>query len=296
MKIACIGVTDSQHIAGLDADLRTLEVLGSSSPPSKGASTPSSPITSLVVKCGSTTQSPRGKVLAISPLEPVAVKRQLARLDATIQGVKIGALLTPANVEAVARKLPTLKCPKVLDPVLEATAGGKLLDPQGTGLLLTELLPRVDVITPNLREGKLLSGQTEPAAIADALLAKGAKTVLLKGGHIKPFRGDLLATPSHRAWVSGGGINAGGSVGGVSAGELSGGKLKGSARATGCVLATGLAFYLATQAVEGLTPAVLSPQVVLTQSVRKAQALVRRGIATAKGGVIWAHINCRHSL
>jgi hydroxymethylpyrimidine/phosphomethylpyrimidine kinase len=104
--------------------------------------------------------------------------------------VKIGMLANAAVVEAVAAALARRRARNVvLDPVLAATAGEKLLQPEATGRL-RGLIARVRVVTPNLPEAAILLAapiardERQMQAQAQELLALGAQAVLIKGGHL----------------------------------------------------------------------------------------------------------------
>jgi hydroxymethylpyrimidine/phosphomethylpyrimidine kinase len=86
--------------------------------------------------------------------------------------------------------------PVVLDPVLASSSGRELLDTEGRAALLECLLPRAALITPNLPELALLSGQSTSEEGARFLLEKGARAVLVKGGHAEgPEAEDFLVAP-----------------------------------------------------------------------------------------------------
>jgi hydroxymethylpyrimidine/phosphomethylpyrimidine kinase len=114
-----------------------------------------------------------------------------------VQAVKSGLLARRAAVEAMAELVDELRAaqpdlPVVVDPVLAASGGERFLDPDGVRALLTTLLPRGVILTPNLPEAAELA-ETAPATLArdpgarlkaaEALLARGAAAVVLKGGH-----------------------------------------------------------------------------------------------------------------
>jgi hydroxymethylpyrimidine/phosphomethylpyrimidine kinase len=91
----------------------------------------------------------------------------------------------------------------VLDPVMIATSGDRLLAPEAVDVLKRELIPRALVVTPNLHEAAALTdtgiarNEDEMRAQAHALLAIGAKAVLIKGGHAQSVQAvDLLVTPA----------------------------------------------------------------------------------------------------
>ncbi|AOZ71112.1 hypothetical protein LPB142_15385 [Rhodobacter xanthinilyticus] len=121
-----------------------------------------------------------GGVCALAPVPPEVVAAQI-RAAGAVGAVKIGMLVDAARVAAVAGALP--RAPMVLDPVLDASAGGALLDGGGLAALLTRLAPRAALITPNLPELAAIGaalGASDPVA---ALLAAGCGAVLVKGGH-----------------------------------------------------------------------------------------------------------------
>jgi hydroxymethylpyrimidine/phosphomethylpyrimidine kinase len=171
-----IAGSDSSGGAGIQADLKTFTVLGV-----YGASV----LTAL------TAQNTRG-VSAIHAVPPKFVAQQI---DAVAADLKIGATKTGmlndratvlAVVEGVRRHALS---PLVVDPVMVATSGDMLLEPDAVDAVRRELLPLADVITPNLAEAARLLGATAAASVdemetqARALLALGPKAVLLKGGH-----------------------------------------------------------------------------------------------------------------
>jgi hydroxymethylpyrimidine/phosphomethylpyrimidine kinase len=142
-------------------------------------------------------------VQAIHALPPRIVG---AQIDAVLQdigadAVKIGMLVNAAIVRAVARSLRawlTPGTPVVLDPLLAATTGARLLSASGLHALLHELLPLTTVLTPNVGEARALlahAGEPERAdgtddVLARGLLALGLSSVVLKGGH-RAHGGDL---------------------------------------------------------------------------------------------------------
>jgi hydroxymethylpyrimidine/phosphomethylpyrimidine kinase len=174
-SVLTIAGSDSSGGAGIQADLRTFAAYG------VHAATASTAITA---------QNARG-VSAIYALEADLVTAQIdaAAADGAIRATKIGMLATAAIVEAVAAAIEQLDLPLVvLDPVLASTTGTRLLDDDGVQTLMTELLPRVLVVTPNVPEAEALSGIriTSSVAARDAarrLHDMGAANVLITGGH-----------------------------------------------------------------------------------------------------------------
>ena len=182
-----IAGSDSGGGAGIQADLKTFSALGV-----YGASA----ITAITAQntCG---------VLAVETLSPALVARQIAAVltDIRIDAVKIGMLATPAVIAAVAEALQSWTGPVVLDPVMVAKSGDALLQDDAIAALTRYLLPRADLLTPNLPEAARLLDQplaettAEAEAQGFALLNLGARAVLMKGGHAAgPICTDLLIT------------------------------------------------------------------------------------------------------
>jgi hydroxymethylpyrimidine/phosphomethylpyrimidine kinase len=134
-------------------------------------------------------------VTAIHPIPPEIVLAQVRAVlaDIRVDAVKVGMLGTAAVTLAVADALDELPAgtPVVVDPVMVAESGARLLDPDAQRALVEEILPRATVLTPNLPEARVLAGElTEAAredeeaeALARAVLASGPRAVLLTGGH-----------------------------------------------------------------------------------------------------------------
>jgi hydroxymethylpyrimidine/phosphomethylpyrimidine kinase len=171
-----IAGSDSGGGAGIQADLKTFAALGV-----YGASA----ITAL------TAQNTRG-VAAIHdvPAEFVAAQIDAVFSDLAVGAVKIGMLARAEVVAVVAAALARWQARNVvLDPVLVASSGERLLAPDAIGALKRDLIPRARLVTPNIPEAAALLGEapaTDEAQMgkqAERLLALGAKVVLLKGGH-----------------------------------------------------------------------------------------------------------------
>ena len=171
-----IAGSDSSGGAGIQADLKTFAALGV-----YGASV----ITAL------TAQNTQG----VSGIHPVPAGFVSAQIDAVfsdlaVGAVKIGMVAQPAVIDAIVAGL-TRWSPKyvVLDPVMVATSGDRLLATEAVEALRMKLIPRAAVITPNLPEAAALLD--EPLALSEAavedqgrrLLAMGCRAVLIKGGH-----------------------------------------------------------------------------------------------------------------
>lgn len=176
-----IAGSDSSGGAGIQADLKVFSALGVF-----GATA----VTAL------TAQNTRG-VRAVALQEPAFILDQIAAVldDLEVRAVKIGMLASVPLIEATAKSLRHFKGPVVLDPVMVAKSGDRLLAEGGIEALKELLLPRVTVITPNLPEAACLLGRQEEAqnntqqmAQGVELLKLGPQAVLMKGGHRK---GDL---------------------------------------------------------------------------------------------------------
>jgi hydroxymethylpyrimidine/phosphomethylpyrimidine kinase len=171
-----IAGSDSGGGAGIQADLKTFSALGV-----YGASV----ITAL------TAQNTQG-VRAIHDVPPEFITAQIDAVfsDFDVHAVKIGMLSRTATIDAVAGGIERHRMKNVvLDPVMVATSGDRLLAPDAIDALRRLLIPRVRVITPNLPEAAALldaplaKDEDEMRAQAQRLLALGAAAVLIKGGH-----------------------------------------------------------------------------------------------------------------
>jgi hydroxymethylpyrimidine/phosphomethylpyrimidine kinase len=171
-----IAGSDSSGGAGIQADLKTLAALGV-----YGASV----ITAL------TAQNTQG----VSGIHQVPAEFVTAQIDAVfsdlaVRAVKIGMVAHPPVIDAIVAGLARWS-PKhvVLDPVMVATSGDRLLAAEAVDALRTKLIPLASVITPNLPEAAALLDEAVAADEATVekqgrrLLALGCKTVLIKGGH-----------------------------------------------------------------------------------------------------------------
>jgi hydroxymethylpyrimidine/phosphomethylpyrimidine kinase len=183
-----IAGSDSGGGAGIQADLKTFAALGV-----YGASA----ITAL------TAQNTQGvdAVLAVPPDFVRAQMWAIAR-DLDVGAIKIGMLAAAPVVAAVADGLADFPgVPVVLDPVMVAASGDRLLDAEAVETLRVRFMPLATLITPNLAEAAALLGTSEARDEREMeqqgteLLAAGARAVLIKGGHLRgPQAVDLLVT------------------------------------------------------------------------------------------------------
>lgn len=187
-----IAGSDSGGGAGIQADLKTFSALGV-----YGASV----ITAL------TAQNTRG-VQAIHPVPPAFVAAQIDSVlsDLAVGAIKIGMLASPDVIEAVAAALDRhAPRPLVLDPVMVAQSGDRLVPPDAVEALRRVLLPRALIVTPNLPEAAVLAGggiaesEGDMADQGETIRTLGARHVLMKGGHAEGSESvDWLIGPAGR--------------------------------------------------------------------------------------------------
>ena len=170
-----IAGSDSGGGAGIQADLKTFHAFGVFG---------TSAVTAV------TAQNTVG-VQAVRALDPPIVRRQIesVRTDLSPGAAKTGMLANAEIVQAVIAGLHAFEAPLVVDPVMVATSGDRLLDPAAVAAILEELLPIATLVTPNVPEAEILAGRTvrteaDMSAAASAILARGAGAVLVKGGHL----------------------------------------------------------------------------------------------------------------
>ena len=242
--VCCLTIagSDSGGGAGIQADLKTFAALGVHG---------TSAITAL------TAQNTQG-VTAVHPVPANHLRAELTAVfdDFAIAAVKTGMLGDARTVRCVARALARRK-PRwlIVDPVMIATSGARLLDKDAVKVLIGNLIPLADVLTPNLPEAEALTGiairnARDGERAAEKLRAFGAKAVLLKGGH---GRGREVID----RW-----FDARGTF------EIRSRRLPFEAHGTGCTLSAALAAELA----KGRSPRV---------ATRRAIAFVQRALKSA---------------
>ncbi|NMB84966.1 MAG: Bifunctional thiamine biosynthesis protein ThiDN [Methanosaeta sp. PtaB.Bin018] len=173
--VLTIGGSDSGGGAGIQADIKTFSVLGLHG---------TSAITAI------TAQNTLG-VQDVFGLAPEVVEAQLKSItdDFCVAFAKTGMLYSAKTVIVVAKHLLENDIPFVLDPVIEAEAGGRLLRPEAVLALKEHLIPLASVVTPNIFEAGALTGiHVSDIDSADAaareILELGAEAVIVKGGHM----------------------------------------------------------------------------------------------------------------
>lgn len=187
-RVLIIAGSDSGGGAGIQADIKTVTALGGYA---------ATAITALTAQDTHT-------VHAIQEIPDAFIAQQIALVadDIGADCVKTGMLHRRSVIETVAAALDAhlAGVPAVIDPVMVAKGGGRLLDDDTTGSLVSLLLPRATLLTPNLPEAEVLTGMTitsvaDMERAAEKLLAAGARAVLLKGGHLQGRElTDLLLT------------------------------------------------------------------------------------------------------
>jgi hydroxymethylpyrimidine/phosphomethylpyrimidine kinase len=178
-KILSIAGFDGSGGAGIQADLKTFAAHG---------------CYGLTVLTALPVQNTTG-VKSCYEIPIKAIEEQLEAIFSDIKpdAIKIGMLFNEAVIHVVADYLiqQAVDIPIVLDPVMVATSGDRLLQPEAIAALITRLIPLCAVITPNLPEAEVLTGKSprslDEQSMPDAakkILELGAKAVLLKGGHL----------------------------------------------------------------------------------------------------------------
>jgi len=250
-RVLTIAGSDSSGGAGIQADLKTFSALGCFG---------MTAITALTAQntCG---------VRAIHGVPPEMLRDQIDAVleDIGADAVKIGMLHSPEIVRTVAQAIDRHQLQRVVfDPVMVATSGAKLIDDPAIAVLVAELFPRAVLITPNLDEAALLVGRPllstqDMEQAARALLGRGAKAVLLKGGHLPgAVVIDLLLTADAAPlWMQAPRIDSANTHG------------------TGCTLSSAIAAHLALGA-------------TLVEAVQQARGFVRCAL-TAGAGVKTGH-------
>ena len=170
-RVLSIAGSDSGGGAGIQADLKAFARCG---------------VHGMTAITAVTAQNTRA-VTAVYPLPPEAIVEQVRAVaeDIGVDAVKIGMLGTAETIETVAGALDlVLGAPVVLDPVMIAESGARLLDESALDALRAKLLPKVTVVTPNLPEARILAGEdADPVTLAEAIHSLGAAVVVVTGGH-----------------------------------------------------------------------------------------------------------------
>ena len=175
-KILIIAGSDSSGGAGIQADIKTVTALGSYA---------------MTAITAVTSQNTTG-VKSIIPIIPKEILNQImfTSIDIKPDAIKIGMLNSEKVIRSVIKSLNIIKVKKiVLDPVMIAKGGAKLIDNNAIKILKTRLIKRVVLITPNIPEAEILTktkikSKEDMIFAANKLVESGARNVLIKGGHL----------------------------------------------------------------------------------------------------------------
>ena len=241
-RVLIIAGSDSSGGAGIQADIKTVTMMGGYA---------MTAVTAL------TAQNTRG-VAAVEAPPPdfVAAQIEACLSDIGADAVKTGMIGSAAQVDAIAEALAGIDAPLVLDPVMVATSGARLIDEDALTALRTHLFPRAAVLTPNMDELAILTGRSietvdDMEAAAQDLSEELGTAVLAKGGHLSGSElTDLLVSGTNVSRFTDSRIDAG---------EMHG---------TGCTLASAIAVGLGRG-----TP--------LEEAVAEARTFVRAAISAA---------------
>jgi hydroxymethylpyrimidine/phosphomethylpyrimidine kinase len=245
-RVLIVAGSDSGGGAGIQADIKTVTMLDGYA---------ATAITAL------TAQNTEG-VYGVLPIPPEFIRRQIEVVldDIGADAVKTGMLHDAAVIETVAAVLQqhASAVPLVVDPVMVAKGGARLIDPDAVEALKRLLIARATVLTPNLPEAETLCGKTigdipSMRSAGEELLGLGCRAVLVKGGHLPGnLVSDVLVTSA-----------------GVTVWESPRIDTR-HTHGTGCTLASAIAAGLA----QGLD---------IEHAVDRARAYVQRAIASAPG-------------
>ena len=237
-----IAGSDSGGCAGIQADLKTFAALGVHG---------MSAITSV------TAQDTRRVYLASDlPVESVERQIQAVMEDIGADAVKTGMLSNSDIIRSVAEQMRHFEVQRlVVDPVMVSTGGDPLIRPQAVDALKQDLFPLATIVTPNLREAELLTGQSiasqsEARQAARQILSWGARSVVIKGGHFDDRRRSVDYFFDGEDWIP------------FPADRIDTPNTHGS----GCTFASAIAAQLARG--EGLLEALLQAKIYVTEAIR----------------------------
>ena len=246
-RVLIIAGSDSGGGAGLQADTKTVTMLGGYA---------------MTAVTAITAQDTMG-VHGVWPIALDAVEAQMRAClrDIGADTIKTGMLGSAPLVERVAETLDEMArdIPRVVDPVMVATSGDRLVDEKAVGVISSLLIPGAELVTPNAAEAEVLTGKAVDGVngqrrAAEALLKRGAKGALVKGGHI-PGKTivDVLQT-EHGEWL------------------FESERIEtSSTHGTGCTLASGVAALLAVG--KPISEAVAEARDYLFEAIKNAPGL-----------------------
>lgn len=185
-RVLVIAGSDSGGGAGIQADVKAITAMGGFA---------------MTAIAALTAQNTHG-VFGVEPVSPRFLRAQITAIASDLgwDAVKTGMLAQIPLVEAAAEALAGTPAPVIVDPVMIATSGARLLEPRAVDALRALLIPRAALVTPNAPEAAALTGRNvdtreDQRRAADRLLEAGAKAALVKGGHVDGARVyDVLAT------------------------------------------------------------------------------------------------------
>ena len=189
-KLLIIAGSDSSGGAGIQADIKTVTSLGSYA---------MTAITAI------TAQNTTGVSSIIQiPSKEISKQIEFTSIDIKPDAIKIGMLHSAQVIDAVIKSLKKIKVKKIiLDPVMIAKGGTKLINEKAIQILKKKLLQNVSLVTPNIPEAEILTGikilnKKDMILAANELINLGAKNVLIKGGHLKSNKvEDIFANKSY---------------------------------------------------------------------------------------------------
>ena len=175
-KILIIAGSDSSGGAGIQADIKTVTALGAYA---------MTAITAVTIQNTTGVKS----IVSINPKE-ISNQIEFTSKDIRPDAIKIGMLHSTAVIKSVIHSLDLIKVSKIiLDPVMIAKGGAKLIDDKAVELLKSKLIKKVSLITPNIPEAEILTktkikSKEDMIFAASILINLGAKNVFIKGGHL----------------------------------------------------------------------------------------------------------------
>jgi hydroxymethylpyrimidine/phosphomethylpyrimidine kinase len=196
-RVLIIAGSDSGGGAGIQADIKTVSMLDAYA------------ATAITVLTAQNTEG----VFGVLPIPPEFVRQQIEVVvdDIGADAVKTGMLHDLPVIETIAATLRerAVSTPLVVDPVMVAKGGARLIDPAALDGLKQLLIARAEIVTPNLPEAEILCGRAignvaEMQRAGEDLLALGCRSVLVKGGHLSGEKvSDVLVTAAGaRVWES----------------------------------------------------------------------------------------------
>ncbi len=242
--VLSIAGSDSCGGAGIQADLKTFSALG---------------VYGTTAITAITAQNTLG-VRSVQPVTPQILRDQIEAVldDMKVDAVKIGMLHSRPLVEVVIQAIQKYRPENiVLDPVMISTSGHPLLDEETISVIVSDLFPLVDLITPNRNEAEWLTGVqlndwSDAEKSAALFMQKGCKAILIKGGHFEgAIKQDMLFVSEGENKYS------------FAAPEV----ITRNSHGTGCTLSSAIAAYMAMRS--ELPRAVKEAKIYLTEALKK---------------------------